>query len=49
MLSSMAAEAEAASDVHDDNGVLLAGLSSVVDNMRVVPVNLLTASSAMFT
>jgi hypothetical protein len=29
--------------------VLLAGLSNAVDNMRVVPVNLLTASSAMFT
>jgi hypothetical protein len=29
--------------------VLLVGLSNAVDNMRVVPVNLLTASSAMFT
>ena len=49
MLSSIATDAEAASDAHDDKGVLLAGLSNAVDNMRVVPVNLLTASSAMFT
>ena len=49
MLSSMVTEAEPASDGHEEKRMLLAVLSHVVDNRRVVPVSLLTASSAMFT
>lgn len=49
MFSSMGAAAEAASDTHEENGMLLAGTSDVVQNSRLAPVTLLTASSAIFT
>jgi len=47
MLSSMATEAEPASDGYEVKRMLLAVLSHLVDNRRVVPVSLLTASSTM--
>jgi hypothetical protein len=50
MLSSVgAASAEAASDTHEEKGALLPGMSDAVENSRLVPVTLLTASSAIFT
>lgn len=50
MLSSVgAASAEAASDMHEEKGTLLPAMSDVMENRRLAPVTLLTASSAIFT
>lgn len=50
MLSSVgAASAEAATDTHEAKGTLFPGMSDVVENNKLAPVTLLTASSAIFT
>jgi hypothetical protein len=50
MLSSAGAtSAEAASDTDEEKGAWLLGMSDALENRRLVPVTLLTASSAILT